>query len=90
MSPALWSWTLRITTEVSKLEVHFINVCACAHVHTCVRLVWLRSAVCFQLLLFIELITKLRPLHMLGKFAKTEPCPQLCTYLSTYVCMCVL
>lgn len=58
--------------------------------HTCVWLVWLKFAVCFQLLLFIELRTKLRSLHMLGKFAKTEPSPQLCTHLSTYVCMCVL
>lgn len=24
---------------------------------------------------------------MLDKFSKTEPCPQLCTYSSTYVCM---
>lgn len=49
---------------------------------TCVWLVWLRFAVCFRLLLFTELRTKPRPLHVLGKFSKTEPCPQLCTYLS--------
>lgn len=41
----------------SKLEVYFINVCACAQMHTCVWLVWLRFAICFQLLLFIELRT---------------------------------